>query len=154
MPGRPLKRPGAITFKNSERVESRVCCARLHQTPRRRRRRRRRDENVDKVNKIVLANHRVSEREIASTLSISNGSIHHILTKVLARFGRTNAWILHHDNAPLICDFLIKHTTNTIPHALYSSDMVPYEFFLFPRLKLPSRGKRFDSIDSIKENLT
>ncbi|KYN01179.1 hypothetical protein ALC62_08021 [Cyphomyrmex costatus] len=36
MPGRPLKRPGAITFKNSERVESRVCCARLHQTPRRR----------------------------------------------------------------------------------------------------------------------
>jgi len=39
--------------------------------------------DVDKVKKIVLANRHVSEREIASTLSISNGSVHHILTKVL-----------------------------------------------------------------------
>lgn len=41
------------------------------------------NENVDKVKKIVLVNRHMSEREITSTLSISNGSIHHILTEVL-----------------------------------------------------------------------
>ena len=40
------------------------------------------DENVDKMKKIVLANC-ISEKEIASILSISNGSIYHILTEVL-----------------------------------------------------------------------
>ncbi|XP_018371295.1 PREDICTED: putative uncharacterized protein FLJ37770 [Trachymyrmex cornetzi] len=41
------------------------------------------DKNIDKVKKIVLANRHVSDKEIASTLSISSGSVHHILTKVL-----------------------------------------------------------------------
>ena len=30
--------------------------------------------------------------------------------------------------------------------------MAPVEFFLFPKLKLPLRGTRFQSIEDIKEN--
>ncbi|KAG5328011.1 GVQW3 protein, partial [Acromyrmex charruanus] len=41
------------------------------------------DKNVDKVKKIVLTNRRVSEREIISTLNISNGLVHYILTRAL-----------------------------------------------------------------------
>ncbi|CAK9818879.1 hypothetical protein ANTQUA_LOCUS9953 [Anthophora quadrimaculata] len=30
--------------------------------------------------------------------------------------------------------------------------MAPCDFFLFPKLKLPLRGRRFESIEAIKEN--
>ncbi len=41
------------------------------------------EENVEKVKKIVLENRRVTEREIASELNISNGSAHSIIHDVL-----------------------------------------------------------------------
>jgi len=39
-----------------------------------------------------------------------------------------------------------------IEQAPYSPDMAPCDFFLFPKLKLPLRGTRFESIQDIKEN--
>ncbi|KMQ87532.1 mariner mos1 transposase [Lasius niger] len=70
---------------------------------------------------------------------------------------KDNSWILHHDNAPshkaiIVQEFLAKNTTNVIDQAPYSPDMAPCDFFLFPKLKLPLRGRRFESIDAIKEN--
>lgn len=61
---------------------------------------------------------------------------------------QNNSWILHHDNAPshtaiIVSEFLAKHSTNIISQAPYSPDMAPCDFFLFPRLKLPLRRKRF-----------
>jgi hypothetical protein len=52
---------------------------------------------------------------------------------------------LHHDNASahlshLIQGFLAKHG---IPQALYSPEMAPCGFMLFPRLKPPLKGSRF-----------
>lgn len=41
------------------------------------------DENIEKVKKLVLENRRVTEREIAAELEISNGSVHSILHDVL-----------------------------------------------------------------------
>ena len=32
------------------------------------------------------------------------------------------------------------------PHAPYSPDLAPYDFFLFPILKILLRGKRFSSL--------
>lgn len=66
-------------------------------------------------------------------------------------------WLLHYDNAPahtsmLVRDFLAKNCTNIVPQTPYSSDVAPCDFFLFPRLKLPLRGTRFDSVDDIKRN--
>lgn len=68
-----------------------------------------------------------------------------------------NSWILHHDNAPshtaiIVSEFLAKNSTNVISQPPYSPDMAPCDFFLFPRLKLPLRGTRFESIEAIKEN--
>lgn len=70
---------------------------------------------------------------------------------------KENSWILHHDNAPshkaiIVNEFLAKNSTNTIEQPPYSPDMAPADFFLFPRLKLPLRGTRFQSIENIKEN--
>ncbi|CAK9827766.1 Mariner Mos1 transposase [Anthophora retusa] len=70
---------------------------------------------------------------------------------------RNNSWFLHHDNAPvhtshIVRDYLTKNNINTVPQAPYSPDMAPCDFFLFPRLKLPLRGKHFETIEAIKEN--
>ncbi|CAK9811861.1 Mariner Mos1 transposase [Anthophora quadrimaculata] len=70
-----------------------------------------------------------------------------------------NSWILHDDNAPshrarTVLDYLTKHQINTIEQPPYSPDLAPCDFFLFPKLKLPLRGKRFDTLEAIKENAT
>lgn len=70
---------------------------------------------------------------------------------------KNNSWILHHDNAPshkaiVVQEFLAKNSTHVIDQAPYSPDMVPCNFFLFPKLKLPLRERHFESIEAIKEN--
>ena len=66
-----------------------------------------------------------------------------------------NSWILHHDKAPshkaiIVKGILAKNSTNIIEQPLYSPDMAPADFFLFPKLKLPLRGIHFQSIEDIK----
>jgi transposase len=50
-------------------------------------------------------------------------------------------------------DFLTKTGTAVIPQALYSPDLAPADFFLFPTLKITLKGRRFYTIEEIKENL-
>ncbi|UYV63278.1 hypothetical protein LAZ67_2003639 [Cordylochernes scorpioides] len=64
-------------------------------------------------------------------------------------------WLLHHDNAPahtslLVRDFLAKNNTLMMPQPLYSSDLAPCDFFLFPKLKRPMKGRRYATLDKIK----
>ena len=37
-----------------------------------------------------------------------------------------------------------------MPQPPYSSDLAPCDFFLFPRLKRPMKGRRFATIEEIK----
>jgi hypothetical protein len=37
-----------------------------------------------------------------------------------------------------------------IPHPLYSPDLAPCDFFLFPKTKLKLKGHRFDTIEEIQ----
>ena len=60
-------------------------------------------------------------------------------------------WMLHHDNAPahaslLICSYLAKHQTSVVPHPPYSPDLIPADFFLFPKLKTTLKGCHFQTI--------
>ena len=69
-----------------------------------------------------------------------------------------NSWFLHHDNAPshtalIIRDHLAKNSTHIVPQPPYSPDLAPSDFWLFPKLKRPLRGHRFESIEEIKEKL-
>ena len=66
-------------------------------------------------------------------------------------------WHLHHDNAPahsshLIQGFLAKHNIPLIRQAPYSPDMAPCDFWLFPKLKMPLKGTRFESGEDITRN--
>jgi len=70
---------------------------------------------------------------------------------------RNNTWMLHHDNAPahaslLTREFLTKHGTAVVPQPLYSPDLAPADFLLFPKLKSSLKGCRFQTVEDIEEN--
>ena len=70
----------------------------------------------------------------------------------------TGDWQLHHDNTPgqasyLVQSILVKHQITQVTHPRYNSDLVPCNFWLFPKLKLPLKGKRFHTINEIQENM-
>jgi len=67
-------------------------------------------------------------------------------------------WMLHHDNAPahaslLIRSYLAKHQTSVMPHPPYSPNLAPADFFLFAKLKITLKGRRFQTIEEIQENV-
>jgi hypothetical protein len=37
-----------------------------------------------------------------------------------------------------------------IPHSPYSPDLAPCDFFIFPKMKLKLKGRRFDTIEEIQ----
>lgn len=59
-----------------------------------------------------------------------------------------NEILLHHDNArphvaQSVVDFLNARGIATIPHPPYSPDLAPCDFWLFPAIKFPLRGRKF-----------
>jgi hypothetical protein len=36
-----------------------------------------------------------------------------------------------------------------VPHPSYSPDLAPWDFFLFPKIKIKLKGRRFDTVDEI-----
>ena len=61
------------------------------------------------------------------------------------------------NNAPahasrLIRSFLVKHGITQVNQLPYSPDLTPCNFLLFPKLKWPLKGRRFQTIDEIQEN--
>ena len=63
-------------------------------------------------------------------------------------------WLLHHDNAHhtslLVRKFLTKNNTLMMPQPPYSPDLALCDFFLFPKLKRPMKGRRYATIEEIK----
>ncbi|UYV65197.1 hypothetical protein LAZ67_3003551 [Cordylochernes scorpioides] len=68
---------------------------------------------------------------------------------------QNNDWILHVGNARphtahVVLQFLAKHSTIQIPHPPYSPDLAPNDFFLYPKLKINLKGRKFDNVDMIQ----
>ena len=47
----------------------------------------------------------------------------------------------------LVLEFLAKNKTVIMPQPPYSPDLAPVEFFLFPKLEIPMKAKRFATIE-------
>ncbi|UYV70313.1 EEFSEC [Cordylochernes scorpioides] len=52
--------------------------------------------------------------------------------------------------AHVVLQFLAKHSTIQIPHPPYSPDLAPNDFFLYPKLKINLKGRKFDNVDMIQ----
>ena len=80
--------------------------------------------------------------------------LEHSSVKLFGWFRRLQLWatgdwqLLHHDNMPahashLVQSFLAKHQITQVTQPPYSPDLMLYDFWLFPKLKSPLKGKRF-----------
>ncbi|UYV65040.1 hypothetical protein LAZ67_3002893 [Cordylochernes scorpioides] len=52
--------------------------------------------------------------------------------------------------AHVVLQFLAKHSTIQIPHPPYSPDLAPNDFFLYPKLIMNLKGRKFDNVDMIQ----
>ena len=52
----------------------------------------------------------------------------------------------------LLQSFLVKHQITQATQPLHSPDLAPHDFWLFPKLKSPLKGNRFQAVDEIQEN--
>ena len=71
----------------------------------------------------------------------------------------TGDWQLYHSKVPthasrVIQSFLSKHHMAQVTQPPYSPDLAPWNFWLFPKLNSPVKGKRFQTTDETQENTT
>jgi len=109
-------------------------------------------ENVERVSEMIRSNRRLTIREISEDLNISYGSVQNILTTDL-NMRRVS------DNTPchaslLVWQFLSNKNITVCPHPPYSPDLAPCNFWLFPKVKMTMKGKRFESIQDIEAATT
>ena len=67
-----------------------------------------------------------------------------------------NSRAQHHDNVPAhvlhnVRQFLSSTKMTVIPHPPYSPDLVPCDFFLFPKMKLKLKGRHVQSTEEIQK---
>jgi len=70
-----------------------------------------------------------------------------------------NMWFPHHNNAPshtsiVLREFLAQNNITTLPHPLYSLDLAPCDFFLFPKLKTHLKGHHFGTVENVQAAAT
>ncbi|GFW64306.1 mariner Mos1 transposase [Trichonephila clavipes] len=68
-------------------------------------------------------------------------------------------WLLHRDNAPahtsnLVQQYLSKHSIAQLHQPPYSPNIALCDIWLFPRLKMPLKGHRFDNKQTVETNAT
>ena len=68
-------------------------------------------------------------------------------------------WFLLHDNAPVhravaVQEFLARKQVCVLNHPHYSPVLSPCDYFLFPKLKLPLKGRLFEDVQDIQGALT
>ena len=74
------------------------------------------------------------------------------IRRVWPEYREKGSWRLLHDNASahrltLITDILTKNGILTINHFLYSPYLAPCDFYLFRKLQLTMKEKRYDKVD-------
>ena len=72
---------------------------------------------------------------------------------------KSGQWLFHLDNASinnsvLVTDYLTKMGIKTVPQPLYSLELAPCDFCLFPKLKEELRGCRYEATEEMKEAVT
>jgi hypothetical protein len=50
-------------------------------------------------------------------------------------------------------EFLAKSKMAVVPHSLYSPDLAPAGFSLFPKIEIMLKGKQFDTVEEIQAEM-
>ena len=68
-------------------------------------------------------------------------------------FIRTTRPLTHHIGCRVVGVFFVKHQITQVTQPSYSPDLAPCDFWLFPKLKSPLKGKSFQVVNEIQENM-
>jgi len=68
-------------------------------------------------------------------------------------------WFLLHNialshNVTIVKEFLAQQKVTVLDHLLYSPDLAPAGYFLFPKVKSHLKGHHFDLISDIQKAMT
>ena len=96
----------------------------------------------------IEGDRRLTVRELENDLGIPKTTVWQILNKML---GMTRV-PAHSSN--LVQQFLSKHSIALLRQPPYSPDITPCDFWLFPKLKKPLKGQRFDDKTTVENNAT
>ena len=81
------------------------------------------------------------------------------IRRVRPEYSAPASWFLLHDNAPVyravaVQEFLARKQVCVLHHPPYSPDLFPCDYFLFPKLKLPLKGRLFEDVQDIQAAIT
>ena len=81
------------------------------------------------------------------------------LRRVRPEYSAPGSWFLLHDNAPVhravaVQEFLARKQVCVLHHPPYSPDLSPCDYFLFPKLKLPLKGRLFEDVQDNQAAVT
>ena len=117
------------------------------------------ENSIEIVREFIKNEPKSSLKSMESEFNISKTSIYRILTDHLGLRKVCERFIPHKLNATshrstLVTDFLTRNRILTINHSPYSPDMAPCDFYLFGKLHLAMKGKRFASVEAIQKACT
>jgi len=78
---------------------------------------------------------------------------------VRPEYSAPGSWFPLHDNAPVhravdVQEFLARKQVRVLHHPPYSPDLSPCDYFLFPKLKSPLKGRLFEDVQDIQAAVT
>ena len=87
---------------------------------------------------------------IASENYLNDSEGHSYWQLVIGSFITTMHLLMHH----VLCrDFLMKRLITQVTQPPYSPDLACCNFWFFPKLKSPLKGKTFQTVNEIQENM-
>ncbi|PNF42588.1 hypothetical protein B7P43_G03094, partial [Cryptotermes secundus] len=126
-------------------------------------------ENIAKVRDLILQDRRLTIQDLCNTLGLSYGTCQRILSeelnmrRIAAKFVPRLLQNEQKQHRLEVCrelqqqlqedpNFLSKVVTGDeiVPHPPYSPDLAPCDFFLFPKMKIKLKGRRFDTAEEIQ----
>jgi len=77
------------------------------------------------------------------------------IRRVWPEYSAPGSWFLLHDNAPdhrevAVQEFFARKQVWVLHHLPYSPYLYPCDYFLFPKLKLPLKGRLFEDVQDIQ----
>ena len=118
-----------------------------------------RTELVEKVREIIAIDANFTVRMLAEKFNLSYCTIYTILTEDLGKKKVCSRFVPHYLNVPShktkkVNEFLMKKQISVIDHPLYSPDLSPYDYFLFPKLKTAMKEAFYDDVPTIQAAVT
>jgi len=111
-------------------------------------------EMIAKVCKVILQNRRQTIHDVGKFCCEVLRRLRENVRRKRPEMWKNGDWLLHHDNAPaytslVLREFLTKNNMTIVPHPAYSPDLAPCDFYVFPKMILRLKGRRFVSIEEI-----